>query len=511
VALLELEGITKVYPGVIANEDVSLAVEPGEVMAVLGENGAGKSTLMKILFGFVTPDRGTVRLRGEPVRIRSPRDATRLNLGMVSQEFMLVNELTVAENIALAGTRTGGANWLRRLNLDKVAERIAGLSDRYGLAVDAGAYVRDLSIGLRQRVEIVKALYHGADVLILDEPTAVLTPEETRGLFAVIRELREAGKAVLLISHKLDEVLAIADRITVLRRGRVVARFAAADTTKADLSRAMVGIRLTDPVAERQGTAGEVALLLRGVHLATLASGGGRLDDMTLEVARGEILGIAGVEGNGQTELAEVIAGLRRPDAGAVSLLGLDVTAMWPREVAEAGLSYIPADRGGVGVVGALTVAENLILKAFRRAPFAARGVLQGGVIRDTAGRLSAAFDIRMASPATPVAALSGGNLQKVILAREVGLGDAAVIVAMHPTRGLDVSSTQYVHHQLVEQRNRGAAVLLISADLDEVLSISDRVAVIVDGTIVDSAPIAEVDRGWLGPRMGTSLAGAGA
>jgi simple sugar transport system ATP-binding protein len=509
MALLELEGITKVYPGVIANEDVSLAVEPGEVMAVLGENGAGKSTLMKILYGYVTPDRGAIRLHGEAVRIRSPRDATRLNLGMVSQEFMLVNELTVAENVALATAETQRGRWFGRLDLQRVAARIGELSERYGLAVSPGAYVRDLSIGLRQRVEIVKALYHGADVLILDEPTAVLTPDETRGLFDVIRELRDADKAVLLISHKLDEVLAIADRITVLRRGRVVERFDAKATDKSQLSRAMVGSRLTDPVAKRDLAASDVALALAGVRLAPRASGGGRLQELTLEVKRGEILGIAGVEGNGQTELAEVVAGLRRPDAGSVRLLGLDVTAMGPREVAEAGLSYIPADRGGIGVVGPLTVAENLILKAFRRPPFARRGVLRLGVVRETADRLEAAFDIRVASPAAPVAALSGGNLQKVILARELGLADASVIVAMHPTRGLDVGSTQYVHQQLVEQRNGGAAVLLISADLDEVLALSDRVAVIVDGTIVDSAPVAFADRDWLGPRMGTSVAGA--
>ncbi|MDX6535438.1 MAG: ral nucleoside transport system ATP-binding protein, partial [Gaiellales bacterium] len=447
MALVELEGITKVYPGVIANEDVSLAVEPGEVMAVLGENGAGKSTLMKILFGYVTPDRGTFRLHGEPVRIRSPRDATRLKLGMVSQEFMLVGELTVAENVALASEETGRRRWYGRVRLDRVSARITELSERYGLAVAPDAYVRDLSIGLRQRVEIVKALYHGADVLILDEPTAVLTPDETRGLFNVIRELREAGKAVLLISHKLDEVLAIADRVTVLRHGRVVARYEAGATTKAELSRAMVGTELTERVAKRESTAaGERALSLRDVTLAPQASGGGRLQDMTLEVAGGEILGIAGVEGNGQTELAEVIAGLRRPDTGEVTLLDRDVTAMGPREVSEAGLSYIPADRGLVGVVGPFTVAENLILKAFRGPPFASRGVLQRSAIRDMAGRLSTAFDIRMASEEAPVAALSGGNLQKVILARELGLGEAAVIVAMHPTRGLDVKSTQYVH-----------------------------------------------------------------
>jgi simple sugar transport system ATP-binding protein len=268
----------------------------------------------------------------------------------------------------------------------------------------------------------------------------------------------------------------------------------------------MVGTRMTAPVAKREVTAGDVALSVAEVSLEPQASGGGRLRDMALEVRCGEILGIAGVEGNGQTELAEVIAGLRRPESGRISLLGRDVTAMGPRQVSEAGLSYIPADRGVVGVVGAFNVGENLILKAFRRQPFARRSVLQLGVVGETAGRLAAAFDIRMASAAAPVAALSGGNLQKVILAREIGLADAAVIVAMHPTRGLDVGSTQYVHQQLVEQRNRGAAVLLISADLDEVLGISDRVGVIVDGTIVDSAPIAGVDREWLGPRMGTSM-----
>jgi ABC-type uncharacterized transport system ATPase subunit len=503
MALLEIAGITKVYPGVVANDDVSLAVEAGEVMAVLGENGAGKSTLMKILYGFVTPDSGEIRLGGRPVRIRSPRDAARLNLGMVSQEFMLVNELTVAENVALSSARSGGANWFRRLGLDKVAERIAGLSDRYGLAVDAGAYVRDLSIGLRQRVEIIKALYHGAEVLILDEPTAVLTPDETRGLFAVIEELRQDGKAVLLISHKLDEVLAIADRITVLRRGRVVARFQAAGTDKRQLSRAMVGDDLTDRVAKAPRAVGDIALSIEGVHLEPEVSGGGRLDDVTLDVRCGQILGVAGVEGNGQTELADVIAGLRAPGRGRVKLSGRDMTGCGPREMAEAGLSYVPADRNEVGVVGAFDVGENLILKGFRGAPFSRRGVLQRGVIHDLATRLREAFDIRIASDATPVETLSGGNLQKVILARELGVGEPSVIVAMHPTRGLDVRSTKYVHEQLVAQRNRGAAVLLISADLDEILALSDRVAVLLEGAIVDEAPIDVADRDWVGPRMG--------
>ncbi len=503
MALLELAGITKVYPGVVANDDVSLAVEAGEVMAVLGENGAGKSTLMKILYGFVTPDSGEIRLRERAVRIRSPRDATRLNLGMVSQEFMLVTELTVAENIALASSRTGGANWFRRLSLDKVAERIAGLSERYGLAVDAGAYVRDLSIGLRQRVEIIKALYHGAEVLILDEPTAVLTPDETRGLFAVIDELRQDDKAVLLISHKLDEVLAIADRITVLRRGRVVARFAAGATDKAQLSRAMVGDDLTDRIAKAPGTAGDVALSVEAVHLEPAASGGGRLAGLTLHVRCGEILGVAGVEGNGQTELADVIAGLRPPHRGRVTLSGRDMTDRGPREMATAGLSYVPADRNQVGVVGQFDFGENLILKRFRSAPFARAGVLQRGVVHELATRLREAFDIRITSATTPVETLSGGNLQKVILARELGVGDPSVIVAMHPTRGLDVRSTKYVHEQLVAQRNRGAAVLLISADLDEILALSDRVAVILEGTIVDEAPIDVADRDWVGPRMG--------
>jgi general nucleoside transport system ATP-binding protein len=422
---------------------------------------------------------------------------------MVSQEFMLVNELTVAENVALATARTGGAGWLRRLSVDKVAERIAALSDRYGLAVDAGAFVRDLSIGLRQRVEIIKALYHGAEVLILDEPTAVLTPDETRGLFAVIDELREDQKAVLLISHKLDEVLAIADRITVLRRGRVVARFDAAATDKRQLSRAMVGDDLTERTAKAATAGSHVALAVEGLRLEPDVAGGGRLDDVTLQVRSGEILGVAGVEGNGQTELADVIAGLRRPQQGRVRLAGKDMTDKGPREMAEAGLSYVPADRMQVGVVGAFDVGENLILKRFRGAPFSRAGVLQRGVVQELAKRLREAFDIRIASDSAPVETLSGGNLQKVILARELGVGDPAVIVAMHPTRGLDVRSTKYVHEQLVAQRNRGAAVLLISADLDEILSLSDRVAVILEGAIVDEAPIEVANRDWVGPRMG--------
>ncbi|MEA2443851.1 MAG: ral nucleoside transport system ATP-binding protein [Thermoleophilales bacterium] len=507
---LELEGIVKVYPGVVANDGVTFDVRRGEIMAVLGENGAGKSTLMKIVYGFAAPDAGRIAVGGREVRIDSPRAAMRLGLGMVSQEFMLVEALSVAENVALAERQAGRLRGLRRVDLATIERRVAELSEEHGLSLDPRAIVGDLPMGLRQRVEIVKALYHGAELLILDEPTAVLTPDEADRLADVMRNLRASGRSVLFISHKLDEVMAVADRITVLRGGRVVARLEASETDKIDLSRHMVGEEIRLERRERAPSVGEVAVRLVDVGVRRPGEKPA-LSALSLELGHGEILGVAGVEGNGQTELAELVAGLIAPSSGTVEVLGVAINGQGPRELADLGVSYVPADRSGVGLVPEFTVSENLLLKSYRTPPFSRRGLLNLRHIAATGERLVREFDIRIASAQSEVGSLSGGGLQRVILAREIAIQKSRVIVAMHPTRGLDVKSTQYVHEQLLWRRNAGAAVLLISADLDEVLGLSDRVAVIESGTIQATAPAEQATREWLGPLMGGSAGGAAA
>lgn len=475
---VQMRGITKRFPGVLANDHVDLEVYPGEVMALLGENGAGKSTLMNILSGLYRPDQGEILIHGRPIHLHSPRDAIANGVGMVHQHFMLVETLTVAENVIL-GLDTVG--WVPRM--EKVHRRIEALSEQYGLRVDPAAYIWQLSVGEQQRVEILKLLYRGADILILDEPTAVLTPQESAELSRTLRRMADEGKAVIFITHKLDEVMAFADRVTVLRAGKVVATLRTAETNKAELARLMVGREVLFRLEKRVCRPGEIALEVENLQ-ALSDKGLPALRGVSFQICAGEILGIAGVAGNGQRELAEVITGLRRATGGSVRVYGQDITNCSPREVIEAGVSHIPGDRVGVGLVPNLPVSDNLAMKAYRHPPLARGPLLDRGAMRDFARRLIEAFRIATPSPQTPVRLLSGGNQQRVVLAREI-TASKGVLVAVYPTRGLDVGATEAVRRSLLDERDRGAAILLISEDLDELMQLSDRIAVIYEGEIM--------------------------
>ncbi|MBC8365516.1 MAG: ABC transporter ATP-binding protein [Actinobacteria bacterium] len=496
--LLELSGITKRFPGVLANDDVDLDVRVGEVHALLGENGAGKSTLMKILFGLYEPDSGQVLIEGRPSGISSPADAIRAGVAMIHQHFMLVPTLTVAENVVLGLAESG---W--RLDTGSVAERVRDLSARYGLEVDPSALVWQLSVGERQRVEIIKALYRDCRLLILDEPTAVLTPPEVEDLFVTLRQMADDGRGLIFISHKLDEVMSLADRITVLRDGRVSGETTPGETSKEELARMMVG-RPVQLVPDKP------PLEIGGVRMAVedLRVVGDRgteaVAGLSLEIRSGEILGIAGVSGNGQRELAEAIAGLRAPAAGRVLVDGRDVTGAHPSEVRSAGLAYVPEERMRDGVVGEFTVAENVMLVDHDRAPYCRRGMLRFGTIGERARDLVARFAVKTPSLETPTRNLSGGNIQKLILARELS-GSPAVLIAAQPTRGVDIGAAEYIHRRLVEEQGRGTAILVISEDLDEVMALSDRIAVIFEGRLMGIIDRSEVDVAQLGLMMAGS------
>ena len=489
--LLEMRGITKRFPGVVANENVSLDVYRGEVHTLLGENGAGKSTLMKILFGLYQADEGEILLRGRPVEITRPSDAISARIGMVHQHFMLVPPLTVAENVAL------GLESSRRPLTDIVAvsERIVELSEAHGLAVDPSAEVWKLSVGERQRVEILKALYRDAELLVLDEPTAVLTPQEVDDLFVILRRMTDGGRGLIFISHKLHEVMALSDRITVLRDGRVVGTTKPREATRQSLAQMMVGrdVRLTPERGEAER--GPVRLTVR--DLTVLGDRGTEaVREVSLNVHGGEILGIAGVSGNGQRELAEAIAGLRDIEAGAIAIDGTDVTGESVRHRRERGLGYVPEERMRDGAIGEFSVSENLVIVDHAGEQFTRRGLLAAAAIRDhSEGRVDE-YDVKTPSVDTPISSLSGGNIQKVILARELS-ARPAVLLASQPTRGVDIGSAEYIHLRLLDQRQKGAATLMISEDLDEVLGLADRIAVMFDGRIVAvvDGPTAERDR----------------
>lgn len=476
-AVLQMKGITKRFPGVVANHDVTFDVRAGEIHAIVGENGAGKSTLMKMATGLYPPDEGQFIYQGKPVSFRSPRQAIAAGIGMVHQHFMLVQNFTVTENVIL------GAEPPRRglVNLEDATARVAELCERFGLKVDPRARVEDISVGEQQRVEILKVLYRGADLIILDEPTAVLVPQEADELFEHLRTLKRQGKTVVFISHKLDEVLRISDRITVLRRGKVVGSVKAAGVTQSQLAEMMVGRPVLFDLKRNAAPPGDTALSLSGVRTAPGSSGS--LRGLDLAVRRGEVYGVAGVEGNGQTELAEVILGLRRATGGRVTLAGTDITNLPTRTIRRLGAAFIPEDRHRRGLALPMTVWENTVMGFHRSRDFARRGSLLLDRIYRFVEESVRVFDVRLASILAPAQTLSGGNQQKLILAREFR-GDPQVIIAAQPTRGLDVGATEFVRQQLLNARDRGAAVVLISADLEEVLSVSDRVGVIYNGRI---------------------------
>ena len=499
---VQLTGITKRFPGVLANDRINLQVRRGEVHALLGENGAGKSTLMSILAGLYQPDQGQIAIYGAPVALRSPRDAITHGIGMVHQHFMLVDMLTVAENVTM------GLSVPRfLLKLSETERAITELSRRYGLQVDPKARIWQLSVGEQQRVEIIKMLYRGARILILDEPTAVLTPGEVEDLFVILRRMAAEGQSIIFISHKLDEVMDISDSITVLRKGRVVATVDTAATSPVELARLMVGREVLFEASRAEMAPGAELLRVSGLA-AQNDKGMPALRDVSFSVRQHEILGVAGVAGNGQTELAEVITGLRGGTGGQVVICSADMTNCTPRQIIDQGVSHIPEDRLGVGSVPNLAVRDNVLLKGYRDAPISRGPFLQHATIDAFADGLIATFDI--AAPNRDVAArlLSGGNLQKTILAREIS-ANPQVMVAAHPTRGLDVGATEAVHRLLLEQRAQGAAILLISEDLDELLALADRIAVMYEGEIMGIVSADDVDLGEIGLMMAGSRGGS--
>jgi simple sugar transport system ATP-binding protein len=477
--VLELRGITKRFPGVVANDRIDFDLGVGEVHALLGENGAGKSTLMNVLYGLYRPDEGEILVQGRRVTMHSPKDAIEHGIGMVHQHFMLIPVMTVTENIVLAAEPT-----YARVVLDsgKAVERVREISRRFGLAVDPSARVESITVAQQQRVEILKALYRGADILILDEPTAVLTPQEARELFSIIESLKAQGKSIVFITHKLNEVLQIADRITVLRRGRKVETIAREGATEAGLARSMVGREVLLRVDKTPAQPGEPVLQVENLRVVD-ARGLEAVRGVSFEVRAGEIVGLAGVDGNGQTELIDALAGLRRPAAGRIVVAGRDMTAADAHDLLEAGLGHIPEDRHRRGLILEFTLAENLALHDYGERPFSRRGWLSPRRIADFAARLLGEFDVRGGGPQTRAAALSGGNQQKVVVAREVAR-DPRLLLAAQPTRGLDVGAIEFVHRRLVAERNEGRAIFLVSFELDEILSLADRILVIYEGRI---------------------------
>ncbi len=471
--------ITKRFPGVIANNKVNFDVHSGEVHALLGENGAGKSTLMKILYGLYQPEEGQILLDGKQVKIESPVDSINLGIGMIHQHFMLVESLTVAENVALGLPSSRGP----LTDLDKVSARILKLSEIYGLQVDPDAYVWQLAVGQQQRVEIIKALYRGAALLILDEPTSVLTPQEVSEFFVTMRQMIEDGHAVIFISHKLHEVLDISHRVSVLRDGHMIGTIPAEGATKRKLAVMMVG-REPGLKKERTSTDSTEARLILKDICAQSDRKTPALKNVSLEVRTGEILGVAGVSGNGQKELAEIITGLRPATGGQILLEGKDVTGKSPKELMDKSMSYIPEERMRDGMIKEFTVAENLILREHDLKPYAKNGFLNLKKISVHSDHLIKRFNIKTPSQETPVKNLSGGNIQKLVLAREI-FRNPRTLIAAQPTRGLDIGATEYVHSRLLEQREEGTATLLISEDLDEILALSDRIAVIFEGKIM--------------------------
>ncbi len=493
---LETRGCSKAFPGVQACDNISFQLEKGEIHAVLGENGAGKTTLMNIIYGLYDEDEGEVFLNGEQVDIREPSDAIRRGIGMVHQHFMLIPVFTVAENIMLGMETT--KNGL--LDEEGAAKQIREFSHQFGLDVDPNAYVKDLPVGIQQRVEIIKALYRKADVLILDEPTAVLTPQEAQELFQIMRSLAAQGKSIIFITHKLKEVFAVADRITVLRNGHVVGTTTPAEATEAKLAEMMVGREVILTVDKGPPKLGDVVLSVQ--DLVVLDDRRVQaVDGVNLEVRAGEILGVAGVQGNGQTELVEAITGLRPVMSGEIEILGHNTTHSTPRQIIEAGVAHVPEDRQKHGLVLSYPLVDNLVLSTYYRPPFA-HGLLIDNEAVDEFGRKAIAeYDVRTPSEYVLAGKLSGGNQQKLIVAREFSR-PSKLVVAAQPTRGLDVGSIEFIHQRLVEQRDAGSGILLVSVELDEIMSLSDRIAVLYQGKIIEALPASQATREGLGLLM---------
>ncbi|MGM0873730.1 MAG: ABC transporter ATP-binding protein [Bacillota bacterium] len=478
--VIEMLNIRKEFPGIVANDNITLQVKKGEIHALLGENGAGKSTLMNVLFGLYQPEKGEIRVNGQKVNITNPNIANDLGIGMVHQHFMLVDTFTVTENIILGNEPKKGTS----INLRDAEKQVKEISERYGLAVDPLAKISDISVGMQQRVEILKTLYRGAEILIFDEPTAVLTPQEIKELIQILKTLISEGKSIILITHKLKEIMEVCYRVTVIRKGEGIGTVNVADTNPNELASLMVGREVSFKTEKIPASPKEDVLTIENLVVKDNRQVP-MVNSLSLSVRAGEIVGIAGVDGNGQTELIEAITGLRKVDSGTVKLNNKNITNMHPRKVTETGVGHIPQDRHKHGLVLDFPIGENMVLQTYYQKPFSKSGVLNFKAIYDKAKQLIKEFDVRTPSSTTLARALSGGNQQKAIIGREVDR-NPDLLIAAQPTRGLDVGAIEFIHSRLIEQRDNGKAVLLISFELDEIMNVSDRIAVIYEGKIVD-------------------------
>lgn len=497
--VIEMLNIRKEFPGVVANDDITIQVKPGEIHALLGENGAGKSTLMNILFGLYEPDRGDIRVNGEKVNITNPNVATDLGIGMVHQHFMLVDTLSVTENIILGIEPTS----IGRINLKQAEKEVQALSDTYGLRVDPTAKIGDISVGMQQRVEILKTLYRGANVLIFDEPSAVLTPQEINELMEIMNSLIKEGKSIILITHKLKEIIQVCDRCTVIRRGKGVGTVNVSETNVNELASLMVGREVLfttekDPAQPKETVLQVKDLVVQDSRKVDIVKG------LNLNIRAGEIVGIAGVDGNGQTELIEAITGLRDVTKGRITLNGKDITNLTPRKVTESGIGHIPQDRQRFGLVLDYTVADNIVLQTYYQQPYSKHLLLNFHEIDQKANEIIKEYDVRPPRAQTLARSLSGGNQQKVIIGREIDRSPH-LLIAAQPTRGLDVGAVEFIHKKLIEERDKGRAVLLMSFELDEIMNVSDRIAVMFDGTISAIVDPNETDEQELGLLMAGS------
>ncbi|SNE14422.1 ABC transporter ATP-binding protein [Streptococcus pneumoniae] len=476
--VMEMRDITKVFGGFVANDKINLHLRKGEIHALLGENGAGKSTLMNMLAGLLEPTSGEIAVNGQVVNLDSPSKAASLGIGMVHQHFMLVEAFTVAENIILGSELTKNGV----LDIAGASKEIKALSERYGLAVDPSAKVADISVGAQQRVEILKTLYRGADILIFDEPTAVLTPSEIDELMAIMKNLVKEGKSIILITHKLDEIRAVSDRVTVIRRGKSIETVEIAGATNADLAEMMVGRSVSFKTEKQASKPKEVVLSIKDL-VVNENRGVPAVKNLSLDVRAGEIVGIAGIDGNGQSELIQAITGLRKVESGSIELKGDSIVGLHPRQITELSVGHVPEDRHRDGLILEMMISENIALQTYYKEPHSKNGILNYSNITSYAKKLMEEFDVRAASELVPAAALSGGNQQKAIIAREIDR-DPDLLIVSQPTRGLDVGAIEYIHKRLIEERDNGKAVLVVSFELDEILNVSDRIAVIHDGKI---------------------------
>ncbi|MCM3078958.1 ABC transporter ATP-binding protein [Brevibacillus invocatus] len=501
-----MRGITKRFPGIIANDNINLSVKKGEIHALLGENGAGKSTLMNVLFGLYQPEEGEILINENTVKITSPNVANELGIGMVHQHFMLVEKFTVTENIVLGNEPKNGL----QIDIKQAVKAVEQLSNQYGLQVDPNAKIEQISVGMQQRVEILKTLYRGADILIFDEPTAVLTPQEINELIEIMHNLVKEGKTIILITHKLKEIMAVCDAVTIIRRGKVIDSLMVKDTNPDELAAKMVGREVNFRVDKTEAQPKGPILSVENV-VAMGNRGVNALNGISLEVRAGEILGIAGVDGNGQSELIEVLTGLRKITSGRVLLNGKEITNHTPRDISESGLSHIPEDRHKRGLILDFTMSENMVLETYFHPTFNKNGFLDYGAIDKHAARLIEEFDVRTPSIHTPARALSGGNQQKAIIAREVDK-NPDLLIAAQPTRGLDVGAIEFIHRRLVDQRDKGKAVLMLSLELDEIINVADRIAVIYEGKIVGIVDAKSTNEQELGLMMsgGKRMQGVG-